>query len=339
LADQLEVGEGGGVVRLADKKDGGGVDALPDGEGGLAVDGEPLHGLQQEEGAEGGAVVEGREEGVRIGGEGHAPEPHHGAEIAGERVAAGVMAADDVLGVILLIVKDGRGGRPVVAADEAALGNIAAAVDFRVKGGIKHAFGDDEIIHGLMDGGAGRVLVHSGVLLVLDDLEESAEEPVEVAVKMGLLDLHEHVVEDEVEGVEEGVGGDEDGDILLARLVVEVVHLLVAAVVAAAFGGDEKMVAREEVALGSVKAEIAGVDHIAEVGSDAVALRRRQNERGLREIGAEFGLDRAGDLGDHLCREGRDAGQKRQRQNGFQRAGFHDDLQARCGPANALPLI
>ena len=271
--ERLVVLGGRQIVAAAHEKDGRLVDAVPKRVGWLAFH---LRGAQGE-GEQGGALGFG---GVG-GAEGHAAVPHHGHEVAAERLALGVVAARHVLAPVFAVGiggEDGRRADLLVRGDggEVGVGEVAQALRHRPIG-VEQLDGYREV-GGVVAGrfGPGRC----GELLILRHrrLEERVVEPSEHGNEGVGLGAAQGFVEQQVVDVQERVARHEGGHVVVAGALVHLVELLAVA------GAHHKAALGHAGAL--LGAEQGRERDVAEIWGDVGCLHRGTSlHRGRSEAG------------------------------------------------------
>ncbi len=284
------------VVRLADDEDGGVVDPRPDVGRWLAVD----LGVAQDIGDHQ------RHAGLVRLLQAHvdAAIPHHSAEVALELLAAGVVSARDVLGVVLAHARlvealrrrhlvAGVAVRRAVLAEDDAAAHAPVCLDQRhLTGhqvgrlrrgdcvGVDERIGDGEI----GDDAAGNLLQLSGLQFgveMLGRLETCSGEGADIGLEVLPLQIAQHLVEQQVIDVIDRVGGDEHRDLPVARVLVELEELQ-------PFGRrDDEAVLRQERALGVAPSESVRVAQRRHIHRQGVPLVRCRQDDGDLGVGGE----------------------------------------------------
>ncbi len=260
LPGDLGVIVDGQIVSRSDEEGGRLVDALPD------VEGRPIPNLcfaERPYDQERAARLPPRRLGVvavrQV--ETHPAIPHHGPEKALEVRVAGVVTSRHVLAVVLLVAKDWRFHKPLVGVDQGQL--------------LLH-----DILHRCRHAGVGcqqpschgkeRQVLPGRLLhrasgsgeVRLGRCKHGPVERVKIGDEVLLLRQTEGVVVEDVEAVEQSVGGDEGGDVCPIGVPVDLVDLLVR------LGHDDKAVRLQRFPLG-----IREATHQSRV-DDSVQIRR-----------------------------------------------------------------
>ena len=284
------------IVRLADDKDGGIVDSRPDVSARLAIHDDIAQDVGDEECHAG--LVGSLQPHV------DATVPHHGTEVTLKLLAAGVVAPGDVLGVVLthtglvealrrgigvagvaglraILAEDRTGAHTLMRLDQCQFTIHQVGHLRRCDGtGVDERFGHGEV----SDDTARNVLQFSALQFGVESLgrlQTGSGEHLDIRRKVLPLQVTQHLVEEQVVDVVDGIGGDEDGDFLVAGILVHLEELQ-------PFGRrDDEAILRQERAPRVAERETLVVGQCRHVHRERIAAIGRGQTDGDLGVGGE----------------------------------------------------